>query len=156
MERRHSIPPPPLRPGARLVGCAARRRVLLVTEGTYPYAVGGVSSWCQLLLAKLTEIDWQVLPIVDAERKPRAFELPPNAEEIARIELWTEALPPGRRLRGAGALGPDLPAVLVRGLIGWDGDTDAVVRALVACRRDPAGVRSVFRSRAGREAFLDG
>ena len=35
-------------------------RVLLVTEGTYPYAVGGVSSWCQLLLTNLTDFDWQV------------------------------------------------------------------------------------------------
>ena len=27
----------------------ARPRILLTTEGTYPYAMGGVSSWCDLL-----------------------------------------------------------------------------------------------------------
>ena len=42
----------------------------------------------------------------------------------------------------------------MRGLIGWDGDTDAVVDALVWCRRCPTGVRRVFRSRrAGRRSW---
>jgi glycosyltransferase involved in cell wall biosynthesis len=130
-------------------------RVLLVTEGTYPYAVGGVSSWCQLLLTNLTDLDWQVLPIVGPERKPRAYELPTHAEELQRIELWREGPAPRSPRRGA-RLGRELPGVLVRGLIGWDGDTDAVLQALVACRRRPGDVRSVFRSREGWRAFLDG
>jgi hypothetical protein len=41
-----------------------RPRVLLTTEGTYPYTMGGVSSWCDLLVKSLTGFDWQVLPIV--------------------------------------------------------------------------------------------
>jgi glycosyltransferase involved in cell wall biosynthesis len=131
-----------------------RPRVLLVTEGTYPYAVGGVSSWCELLLGRLTEIEWQVLPIVTAERRPPVYALPPHAREVGRIELWTEALPAGGR-RAAG-LDPALPGVLVRGLIGWEGDTGAVVDALVACRRNPGGVRRLFRSRAGWQSFLEG
>ncbi|MDP9189209.1 MAG: DUF3492 domain-containing protein, partial [Actinomycetota bacterium] len=32
-----------------------RTRILLTTEGTYPYAVGGVSSWCDLLVKRLSE-----------------------------------------------------------------------------------------------------
>ena len=40
-------------------------RILLVTEGTYPYALGGVSSWCDLLVRALDEFDWRVLPGMD-------------------------------------------------------------------------------------------
>ena len=45
-----------------------RPRVLLTTEGTYPYVMGGVSSWCDLLVKSLTGFDWQVLPIVAPRR----------------------------------------------------------------------------------------
>ena len=54
---------------------AGRTRVLLTTEGTYPYVVGGVSSWCDLLVSSLDEFDWHVLPIV-AGGQPRRFALP--------------------------------------------------------------------------------
>ena len=49
-----------------------------------------------------------------------------------------------------------LPGVLVRGLLGWNGDTDAVVAEWLWCRRHPAGVRRAFRSGAGWASFLDG
>ncbi|MBV8956190.1 MAG: DUF3492 domain-containing protein, partial [Solirubrobacterales bacterium] len=38
--------------------------MLIITEGTYPYAVGGVSSWCDAVIGGLGHIDWEVLPIV--------------------------------------------------------------------------------------------
>jgi glycosyltransferase involved in cell wall biosynthesis len=135
----------------------ARPRVLLTTEGTYPYVMGGVSSWCNLLVNSLTEFDWQVLPIVAPDRRARMFELPEHAREIGRIEVWSEGLPQGGRPRAfERRAGDDLPAVLVRNILGWDGDAEAVVDAWVWCRRFPAGVRSVFRSRRGWAAFLDG
>ena len=60
------------RPGAR---------VLLITEGTYPHVIGGVSSWCDLLIDGIPEIHWQVLPIVAAtDRDRRSFEVPAHAE----------------------------------------------------------------------------
>jgi len=132
---------------------AARPRVLLLTEGTYPYALGGVSSWCDLLVGAMPEFDWQVLPIVAPHGRPPLYTLPAWAREVGRIEVWSEELPRGRR---RGAADTSLPGVLVRGLLGWAGDADAVVAAWVGCRRDPAGVRRAFRSRAGWASFLDG
>jgi glycosyltransferase involved in cell wall biosynthesis len=132
---------------------AARRRILLLTEGTYPYALGGVSSWCDLLVNGLTEFDWQVLPIVAPHGKPPLYQLPHHALEVGRIEVWSDAPPRGGG-RG-GALG-ELPGVLVRGLLGWEGDTGAVLAAWIRCRRSPAGVRRAFRSRAGWASFMDG
>jgi polysaccharide biosynthesis protein PelF len=133
----------------------ARPRVLLTTEGTYPYVMGGVSSWCNVLVNGLTEFDWQVLPIVPPDGRARVFELPDHAREVGRIEVWSEALPQRGRPRPFHRRGADeLPAILARNLLGWYGDTDAVVEAWVWCRRFPAGVRSVFRSGRGWSAFL--
>jgi hypothetical protein len=52
---------PPVLP---LPAATPRPRILLTTEGTYPYALGGVSSWCDLLVRGLDEFDWNVLPII--------------------------------------------------------------------------------------------
>jgi len=139
----------PLRP--------ARPKILLMTEGTYPYVMGGVSSWCNLLVESLAEFDWQVLPIVAPDGRPRTFALPAHAEEVARIEVWSEELPKrGRGRSAARRSGVDLPSILVRHLLGWEGNTDAVVSAWVWCRRHPAGVRRAFRSARGWAAFLAG
>jgi polysaccharide biosynthesis protein PelF len=130
-----------------------RRRILLLTEGTYPYALGGVSSWCDLLVNGLDEFDWQVLPIVAPHGKPPLYQLPHHALEVGRIEVWSESLPRGGGR--AGALG-EIPGVLARGLLGWEGDTDAVLAAWIRCRQSPAGVRRAFRSRAGWASFVAG
>jgi polysaccharide biosynthesis protein PelF len=132
-----------------------RPRVLLTTEGTYPYVVGGVSSWCDLLVNSLTEFDWQVLPIIGAHGQPRRFRLPRHAREVGPIEIWSERLARGGRgsLGGAPA-NHALPAHLVRNLIGWDGDSHTLVASLVWCRRNPAGVRRAFRSGQGWDGFL--
>ena len=132
-----------------------RPRVLLTTEGTYPYVVGGVSSWCDLLVNSLTEFDWMVLPIIGATGQPRRFELPAHAHEVTPIEIWSEQPVPGggRGDRGGRSRG-GLPATLVRELIGWNGDTDALIASFVWCRRHPAAVRRAFRHRSGWDGFL--
>jgi hypothetical protein len=107
---------PALRPRIMRVVAPPRPRVLLTTEGTYPYAVGGVSSWCDLLVKNLHEFDWQVLPIVAPHGRPPLYELPAHARQVGRIEVWSETLPMGRHLRPSERrAGAELPAVLVRG-----------------------------------------
>jgi glycosyltransferase involved in cell wall biosynthesis len=127
---------------------ARRPRILMTTEGTYPYAVGGVSSWCELVIGGLPEFDWQILPIVAGDRRlARIFELPAHAAVVGQIELWSEGLParnwlprrPDRRARES------LPANLMRALIGWEGSYDALLDALLWCRRRPDAVRRAFR-----------
>jgi glycosyltransferase involved in cell wall biosynthesis len=134
-----------------------RRRILLTTEGTYPYVMGGVSSWCHLLVDSLTEFDWQVMPIVAPQGRPPTFTLPAHATEIGPVEVWSEDLPKvPRGGRGDRRSGTDLPSMLVRNLLGWEGSTDAVVAALVWCRRHPGSVRRAFRSARGWASFLEG
>src|ERR1039457_5226176 len=102
---------------------AGRPRILMTTEGTYPYAVGGVSSWCDLVIGGLHEFDWQILPVMAGDRRLSAiFELPAHATLAGQIELWSEGLPrrrwTPRRERSAQET---LPANLMRALISWEG-----------------------------------
>jgi len=122
--------------------------ILLTTEATYPYAVGGVSSWCHLVVGGLPEFAWRVLPIHAGGRRPRQlFDLPPHASLVGRIEVWGEQLPRRRWLRDRLPGGrPSLPAELVRTLIGWRPDHEELLDALVWCRRHPGELRATFRS----------
>jgi len=136
---------------------AARPKVLLTTEGTYPYVMGGVSSWCDLLVRSLTEFDWQVLPIVAPQGRPPTFALPDHATEVGPIEVWSEELPKAvRGGRGDRRSGEELPSILVRNLLAWEGSTEAVIAAWVWCRRHPGSVRRAFRSTRGWSSFLAG
>lgn len=160
-------PPPP--PSEAASGMRARRahrrinarparrpRILMTTEGTYPHAVGGVSSWCDLVIGGLTEFDWQILPIVAGDRRlTPIFELPPHAALCGQIELWSEQLPPrSLSLRPDRRMRESLPANLMRALISWEGSYEALLDALLWCRRRPGAVRRAFRSAGAWASFL--
>lgn len=132
-------------------------RVLMTTEGTYPYVVGGVSSWCDLLVKGLPQFRWQVLPIVAGGRhRPLLFELPGNAELLPAIDLWSQDLPPWRARLPRRSGGDRWPAALATGLLSWEPrGQDELLQALVACRLRPAAVRGAFRTAAGWDGFLD-
>jgi glycosyltransferase involved in cell wall biosynthesis len=135
---------------------ASRTRILLTTEGTYPYAVGGVTSWCDLIVRALPDFDWQVLPIIAAHGRPPICDLPSHARLLGPVELWSEAVPRGWPLvRAQRRTGFELAAALVRGLVGWEGDPEALRDALLWCRRFPAGIRRSFRSPHAWEAYKE-
>lgn len=134
-----------------------RPHVLMTTEGTYPYAVGGVSSWCHVVVGGLPEITWSILPIHAGGRRPEPlFELPANARSAGCVDLWCERMPPRRLAPGARRRHPrpTLPAELARTLLGWRGDLDALVDALAWCRANPDVLRPTFRSLEAWERFV--
>ena len=151
--RELELQPAPRAP-RRLALAGTRPRILLCTEGTYPYVMGGVSSWCDLLVNGLDEFDWLVLPIVAPGKREPLYALPPQAREVGRIEVWSEELPRGGGLRRAKPARPSCRPSLARHLIGWEGDPAALLDAFIACRRHPADVRRAFRSRRGWSAYL--
>jgi glycosyltransferase involved in cell wall biosynthesis len=134
-----------------------RPRILMTTEGTYPYAVGGVSSWCDLVIGGLPEFDWQILPIMAGDRRLSAiFELPPHAKLAGQIELWSEGLPRRRwAARPERAAKECLPANLMRALISWEGSYEDLLEALLWCRRRPDAVRAAFRRPRAWQAFIE-
>ncbi|MBI5138094.1 MAG: GT4 family glycosyltransferase PelF [Nitrospirae bacterium] len=78
--------------------------VCLVSEGAYPYSVGGVSSWVQNLIAAHPDLTFHVL-VVLPDREPRrmGYTLPPNVVGLHHVFLDRVGVPgnPGVRLNGA-------------------------------------------------------
>lgn len=74
-------------------------RVALVSEGTYPYAVGGVSTWCDQLIRGFPEYRWEMVALtVDGTEHPR-WDRPANLDAIHQIPLWSP-FPAGQRRPG--------------------------------------------------------
>ncbi len=66
----------------------ARPCVLLTTEGTYPFAKGGVSTWCHVLTQQLPEISFKLFAIVANPYQKGHYELASNVLEVLKIPLW--------------------------------------------------------------------
>ncbi len=160
-QRQARLPTPSPRPAARGRGARSRsagpwrHRVLMITEGTYPYAIGGVSSWCDAVIGGLQDVDWDILPLVaGGKRRQQNFVLPANARLLRPIELWSEDPPPSRLTRGRRDPQASLCRQLLAGLMPWEGDLAALTAALVRCREHPERIRSEFRGRDSWESFL--
>lgn len=131
----------------------------MTTEGTYPFVVGGVSTWCAQILGGLPEIDWSVAAITGPAVAAPKFELPPSARLCAHIRLWDPSpeLPARGHVwsRARVTAKPDLPARLVRALLGWTGDPHDLVDAFLWCRKHPHGVLPSFQHRQAWPDYLD-
>ena len=69
-------------------GNTGRLRVLLITEGTYPFHFGGVSTWCHSLLNGLPQVEFTLMALVSDPNAPPLFQLPPNVVEFRPVSLW--------------------------------------------------------------------
>ncbi len=47
-------------------------KVALVSEGTYPYAMGGVSVWCDQLMRGLSDYRWEMVALTVDGRSGRS------------------------------------------------------------------------------------
>lgn len=119
----------------------------MITEGTYPFVMGGVSTCCHQLTLGIPDLTWDVLALITPAHRPKpAFELAPNTRLLPPLIVWEEQ----SRLTLArdDAPGSWVPAALLRGLLAWDGPMDELEEALVWCRRNPRLAARVFASRA--------
>ena len=66
----------------------ARTTVLMTTEGTYPHAAGGVSTWCDSLIRNTPEIAYTLVPIMMSPHIELKYDPPPNARRIINVPLW--------------------------------------------------------------------
>ena len=78
-----------------------RLSVLLLTEGTYPYAGGGVSTWCDILCRELNNVDFHVVAVTGNPTTTLKFHLPSNVRSVRQIPLWgseepSEFIEPGK------------------------------------------------------------
>lgn len=64
-----------------------RLRVMLATEGTYPFHQGGVSTWCHLFINRLQPVDFVVYSVMMNPYVTQKFNLRPETELI-KVPLW--------------------------------------------------------------------
>ena len=70
-----------------------RISVLMETEGTYPYAGGGVSTWCDILCKELDQIDYYIFAITGTPMFKYKYLLPDNVKRIQQVPLWGSTEP---------------------------------------------------------------
>ncbi|GIJ47671.1 lipopolysaccharide glycosyltransferase, putative [Virgisporangium aliadipatigenens] len=68
-------------------------KVALINEGTYPYAAGGVSTWCDQLVRGLNDVTWALLSITAGDAPPPATPLPSNVDVLLPVPVWGAARP---------------------------------------------------------------
>ncbi|MBM7790501.1 GT4 family glycosyltransferase PelF [Tenggerimyces flavus] len=77
-------------------------RVALVSEGTYPFAMGGVSVWCDQLIRGLDDYEWEMVALTVDGEEEQVWESPDNLVRVRSIELWGPTPTGGRRSRSPG------------------------------------------------------
>lgn len=71
-------------------------RIALVSEGTYPFAMGGVSVWCDQIIRGLTDHEWEIIALTVDETPPVVWAPPANLVGVRTVPLWS---PPPRTRR---------------------------------------------------------
>lgn len=85
--------------------------IALITEGTYPFAFGGVSVWCDQLIRGMPGYDFHLVALVATSAELAVWALPDNVVSMSTVPLWGPAPAPVAGRRG----GP--PLRLLRQLI---------------------------------------
>ncbi|MCR4440826.1 MAG: GT4 family glycosyltransferase PelF [Peptococcaceae bacterium] len=62
-------------------------KVMLTTEGTYPFHQGGVSTWCDILVHKMSGVEYVIYSIIMNPYVTRKFNLPLDSTLI-KVPLW--------------------------------------------------------------------
>lgn len=62
-------------------------KIMLTTEGTYPFHQGGVSTWCDQLVQGLDHVEYVVYSVVMDPFVTQKFELPASAS-LVKMPLW--------------------------------------------------------------------
>jgi len=66
----------------------SRIKIVWTGEGTYPYVTGGVSTWADILMHELKNIDFVLVPIQMHPFVKVKFNIPPNVVDIINVPLW--------------------------------------------------------------------
>jgi glycosyltransferase involved in cell wall biosynthesis len=92
-------------------------KIALMTEGTYPFAFGGVSVWCDQLIRGMPGYEFHVVALVGTAAEPAVWALPGNVVSLVKMPLWGPAAVPASGRHGGGRRGGGLPLRLLRQLI---------------------------------------
>jgi polysaccharide biosynthesis protein PelF len=63
-------------------------RVLLLSEGSYPFCQGGVATWCDMLVNDLPDVEFMLLSIIGDPRLRPQYALPENVVLCQPFPIW--------------------------------------------------------------------
>ncbi|WP_339606584.1 GT4 family glycosyltransferase PelF [uncultured Roseivirga sp.] len=63
-------------------------KVLLISEGTYPFYGGGISTWSHMLCDRVSNVDFTLYSINAGFEKEPIFELSENVKKVIQVPLW--------------------------------------------------------------------
>jgi glycosyltransferase involved in cell wall biosynthesis len=69
--------------------------ITLITEGTYPHHLGGVSVWCDQLVREVAEHQFHVLALSATGLERNIWDVPENVVAVDNVPLWSA--PPRKR-----------------------------------------------------------
>jgi len=80
-------------------GKVLQMKVCLICEGSYPFVMGGVSSWIQMILNTFTDVEFVIWTIATNEKEMNEFKytIPQNVVEIKKIYLTNDKFEPSKR-----------------------------------------------------------
>ena len=64
-------------------------KVMLVTEGTYPFNGGGVSTWAHILCSETTGVDYYIYAINAVFEETPRYDLPLSVRNVLQVPVWT-------------------------------------------------------------------
>ncbi|MFQ6128791.1 MAG: GT4 family glycosyltransferase PelF [Thermoplasmata archaeon] len=68
-------------------------RVLFLVSGVYPHYMGGVSTWSDLIVNGISEVDFKIVSVVSNPHVEVRYRLPSNVKEVITIPLWGSERP---------------------------------------------------------------
>ncbi|MFQ5910006.1 MAG: GT4 family glycosyltransferase PelF [Thermoplasmata archaeon] len=68
-------------------------KAYFLVSGVYPHYMGGVSTWSDLLVNGLPDVDFKIVSVVSNPHVEVRYKLPPNAREVITIPLWGSERP---------------------------------------------------------------
>ena len=77
-----------LRVPPRSVALGEMMDITLITEGTYPHHMGGVSVWCDQLVRAVPESHFNLLALTATGTEKVIWEMPANVEAVGTVPLW--------------------------------------------------------------------
>ena len=63
-------------------------RILFTTEGTYPFVMGGVSTWCDGLVQNMKSHEFHILAVTGPQAAESVYTLPANVTRMDTVHLW--------------------------------------------------------------------
>lgn len=65
-------------------------RVCLIVEGTYPYITGGVSSWIQMIIENIPDVEFDVVHLAPWKwSRPFSYKMPVNLKSVYEYPLFS-------------------------------------------------------------------